>query len=279
MPALYRLAAQKRLPDGFAIVGIAHSARSDDEFRQHLKKAIESHVSEKLDPATVSWLIERSSYVKGEFEDPAAYDRLEQALDRVETARQIPGNRVYYLATPPAAFAPIVKRLGEKGMAREKSEQQGWRRVVVEKPFGTDVASAKVLNRDLLSVFAESQIYRIDHFLGKETVQNIMALRFANGIFESLWNRDRIDHVQITAAETVAVEGRGKFYDATGALRDMVPNHLVPTDDARSRWSRRPASSPTRCAPKKPKCCMPCIPSPRIARCAMSCAGNTARAW
>ena len=226
MPALYRLTAQKRLPDSFAIVGLAHSHRSDDEFRRKLKQALEEHVREKLDPAAVSWLIERVSYVQGEFEDAASYDRLDQALKRIEGERQIPGNRLYYLATPPTAFVPIVKRLGEKGLAREKGEKDGWRRIIIEKPFGTDVISAQALNRQLLSVFAEDQIYRIDHFLGKETVQNIMALRFANGIFESLWNRDRIDHVQITAAETVAVEGRGKFYDATGALRDMVPNHL-----------------------------------------------------
>ena len=228
-PALYRLALHKRLPDGLAIVGFAHSHRSDEEFRRGIKKALDEHAGEQPDQATASWLLERCHYVQGEFEEPAAYDRLDQSLKKIEADRQIPGNRLYYLATPPAAFVPIVKRLGENGLAQEKSEkpdQGGWRRIIVEKPFGTDLVSAQALNRQLLTVFAESQIYRIDHFLGKETVQNIMALRFANGIFESLWNRDRIDHVQITAAETVGVEGRGKFYDATGALRDMVPNHL-----------------------------------------------------
>jgi glucose-6-phosphate 1-dehydrogenase len=226
MPALYRLTVQRRLPDGFAVVGLAHSHRSDEQFRGGLRQALEAHVGEKLDPAATSWLLERSSYVQGEFEDPAAYDRLDQVLKRIESERHIPGNRLFYLATPPSAFVPIVKRLGEKGLAQEKEPKDGWQRIIVEKPFGTDLKSAQELNRELLSVFSESQIYRIDHFLGKETVQNIMALRFANGIFESLWNRDRIDHVQITAAETIAVDGRGKFYDATGALRDMVPNHL-----------------------------------------------------
>jgi glucose-6-phosphate 1-dehydrogenase len=226
MPALYRLAAQKRLPEEFAIVGLAHSHRSEDEFRRGLKQALDQHVGEKLDQATVAWLLDRCSYVQGEFQDAVAYDRLDQALKKIETDRRIPGNRLYYLATPPGAFVPIVKRLGEKGLAREQDPKDGWRRIIVEKPFGTDLVSAQALNQQLLNVFEESQIYRIDHFLGKETVQNIMALRFANGIFESLWNRDRIDHVQITATETVAVEGRGKFYDATGALRDMVPNHL-----------------------------------------------------
>ena len=226
MPALYRLKVQKHLPDAFAVVGFAHSHRSDDEFRGLLKQALEQYTGEKLDPAVVAWLIERCSYVQGEFEDSAAYQRLDEALAKIEAQRQIPGNRLFYLATPPNAFVPIVKRLGEKKLADEQGPQHGWRRVIVEKPFGSDLISAQALNRQLLAVFAESQIYRIDHFLGKETVQNILALRFANGIFESLWNRDRIDHVQITAAETVAVEGRGKFYDATGALRDMVPNHL-----------------------------------------------------
>lgn len=226
IPALYRLRVQSRLPDAFAIVGLAHSHRSDDELRRGFKQALEQHAGEKLDPAAVSWLLERSSYVQGEFQDAAAYERLDQALAKIEAERHIPGNRLYYLATPPTAFVPIVSRLGEKGLAQEKNPNLGWRRVIVEKPFGTDLLSAQALNKQLLNVFAESQIYRIDHFLGKETVQNILALRFANGIFESLWNRDRIDHVQITAAETVAVEGRGKFYDATGALRDMVPNHL-----------------------------------------------------
>ena len=226
IPALYRLALHKRLPDAFAVVGLAHSAKSHDEFRRLLKQGLDQFAGEKLDATTVSWLLDRVSYVQGEFEDPAAYDRLDQALKKIEGDYKIPGNRLYYLATPPSAFVPVVQRLGEKGLAKEKDEKDGWRRIIIEKPFGTDLISAQALNKHLLSAFNESQIYRIDHFLGKETVQNIMALRFANGIFESLWNRDRIDHVQITAAETVGVEGRGKFYDATGALRDMVPNHL-----------------------------------------------------
>ena len=223
MPTIYRLAAAKQLSDSFAIVGFAHSDRSDDNFRELLHKGLTDHAGQKLSAKIVTWLLDRASYVQGEFEDAAAYDRLEAKLNEVEKKRKIPGNRVYYLATPPSAFVPIVKCLGDKNLTHE---DKGWRRIIVEKPFGTDLASAKDLNKKLLSVFAESQIYRIDHFLGKETVQNIMALRFANGLFESLWNRDRIDHVQITAAESVGVESRGKFYDETGALRDMVPNHL-----------------------------------------------------
>ena len=134
------------------------------------------------------------------------------------------GNCLFYLATPASVFATIVRRLGEAGLVREKGSF--WRRVIIEKPFGSDLSSAQALNHDILAVLAETQIYRIDHYLGKETVQNIMVLRFANELFEPLWNRDHIDHVQITVAETVGVERRGKFYDATGALRDMVPNHL-----------------------------------------------------
>ena len=146
-------------------------------------------------------------------------------LGQLETERQTGGNCIFYLAMPPGALRLIVRRLAEAGLMREDGR---WRRVVVEKPFGTDLASAEALNRDLLAVVEEQQIYRMDHYLGKETVQNIMVLRFANGLFEPLWNRDHIDHVQITVAETVGVEHRGKFYDATGALRDMVPNHAVP---------------------------------------------------
>jgi glucose-6-phosphate 1-dehydrogenase len=223
MPTIYRLAARKQLSNAFAIIGFAHSERSDENFRGLLRKGLEEHTGQKLSEKVVTWLLDRASYVQGEFEDAAAYDRLDAKLKQVENEQKIPGNRVYYLATPPSAFVPIVERLGEKNLAHE---EQGWRRIIVEKPFGTDLASAKALNKKLLTVFSESQIYRIDHFLGKETVQNIMALRFANGLFESLWNRDRIDHVQITAAESVGVEGRGKFYEPTGALRDMVPNHL-----------------------------------------------------
>src|SRR6185437_3262040 len=169
----------------------------------------------KVKPAIVDKLLAKLAYVHGEFQDPATYERLKG---------QLSGNCLYYLATPPSAFAEVVRQLGRAGLTRE--EKGAWRRVIVEKPFGTDLASARALNRDLLSTLDERQIFRIDHYLGKETVQNIMVLRFANGLFEPLWGREHVDHVQITVAETVSVESRGKFYDATGALRDMVPNHL-----------------------------------------------------
>ena len=163
-------------------------------------------------------------YLQGDFADAATYTKIAAKLKEVEARHQTGGNVLFYLATPPSVFAPIVEQLGKAGLVRE--DEGHWRRVIVEKPFGTDLQSAQALNRKLLAVLAEKQIYRIDHYLGKETVQNIMVFRFANGIFEPLWNRNHVDHVQITVAETVDVGTRGKFYDATGALRDMVPNHL-----------------------------------------------------
>ena len=161
---------------------------------------------------------------QGEPDDEATYRKIAHELAGIEHERGTKGNRLFYLATPPAGFAPIGRHLGQSGLARE--ENGAWRRVVIEKPFGTDLNSARALNQKLLGILKEHQIFRIDHYLGKETVQNIMVLRFANGLFEPIWNRNHIDHVQITVAESLAVGRRGSYYDATGALRDMVPNHL-----------------------------------------------------
>src|SRR6266700_1671684 len=168
-------------------------------------------------------LSERMHYVAGELDDPKTYDAISRQLK--EQVRRTDGNALFYLAVPPSGFASTIEHLSESGLTRE--DDHGWRRVIIEKPFGADVVSAQVLNQNIHRRLAEEQVYRIDHYLGKETVQNIMVLRFANGLFEPLWNRDHIDHVQITVAETLGVERRGKFYDATGALRDMVPNHLL----------------------------------------------------
>ena len=161
--------------------------------------------------------------IEADPKDPASFDAMSEQLDELEAARKTGGNRLFYLATPPSAFLPISRELGRTGMLDENG---AWRRLVVEKPFGTDLASAKALNSELLKLVEEQQIYRIDHYLGKETVQNILVLRFANGMFEPIWNRNHIDHVQITVDEKLGVGHRGSFYDATGALRDMVPNHL-----------------------------------------------------
>ena len=222
MPALYHLAAANLLPEGFAVIGVARSPISDVQFRAHIGRALEKFAGVKLAATTRKWLLERLSYLVGDFDDPKLFEQLGAAL--AHRRRGGHGNVLFYLATPPTVFATLAENLGRSGLTR--ADGSAWSRLVVEKPFGTDLDSARELNRRLLAIFAEDQIFRIDHFLGKETVQNVLALRFANNLFESLWNRDRIDHVQITVAETVDVAGRGAFYDATGALRDMVPNHL-----------------------------------------------------
>jgi glucose-6-phosphate 1-dehydrogenase len=224
VPALYNLRSARLLPEHFALIGVARAEKDNETFRGEIADGLRKFGSDRILTDDWRWLAERVSYLRGDFDDPAVYEAMAKRLAAAEETHHIGGNVLFYLATPPEAFATIVRRLGESGLVRE--DENRWRRVVVEKPFGTDLQSAQALNRKLLEVLAEHQIYRIDHYLGKETVQNIMVLRFANGIFEPLWNRDRISHVQITVAETVGVERRGKFYDATGALRDMVPNHL-----------------------------------------------------
>jgi glucose-6-phosphate 1-dehydrogenase len=219
-PALYNLKRAKLLPEQFAVIGVAHHDMDDGSFRQALRSGVHDLVGDAMVTGDWDWLARRMRYMRGEFEDPQTYSRLAQAI----AASDGTGNVLFYLATPAEVFSTVVSRLGASGLVCES--ERGWRRIVVEKPFGSDLASAEALNREILGVVAETQVFRIDHYLGKETVQNILVLRFANGLFEPLWNREHIDHVQITAAETVGVEGRGKFYEATGALRDMVPNHL-----------------------------------------------------
>jgi glucose-6-phosphate 1-dehydrogenase len=224
VPALYNLAASGLLPDHFALVGVARSEMTADAFRGELRKSLREFSIRSVDETIVRRLIEAATFVQGDPDDPESFKRLGKALDHIDATRGTLGNRLYYLATPPSAFRPIACQLGQSDLAR--ADSGGWRRIIIEKPFGTDLKSAQRLNHDLGSVFDESQIFRIDHYLGKETVQNILVLRFANGLFEPIWNRDHIDHVQITVAETLGVGRRGRFYDATGALRDMVPNHL-----------------------------------------------------
>jgi glucose-6-phosphate 1-dehydrogenase len=226
LPALFNLRAARLLPDNFAIVGIARAAKDDNAFRAELAGALRMYgdAGTSASRSDVDWLAQRMFYLRGDFDDQSTYGKLAQVLAKTDQIQSTGGNYLFYLATPPQEFAAIPRRLSQAGLLRETDGH--WRRVIIEKPFGADLRSAQELNSKLLSVLAESQIYRIDHYLGKETVQNILVLRFANGLFEPLWNRHHIDHVQITVAETVTVEQRGKFYDATGALRDMVPNHL-----------------------------------------------------
>jgi glucose-6-phosphate 1-dehydrogenase len=224
LPALYNLAATDLLPDKFCIVGIARKAMPNDALRDSLMKGLREFATRPVDDAIAKRLLECVTCIAADPKDPASFDRMREQLEKLEANRATGGYRLFYLATPPDAFAPIARELGRTGMLKE--DGGAWRRLIVEKPFGTDLESAKALNNELLKIADEHQIYRIDHYLGKETVQNILVLRFANGMFEPIWNRNHIDHIQITVDEKLGVGHRGSFYDATGALRDMVPNHL-----------------------------------------------------
>ncbi|MGZ4833637.1 MAG: glucose-6-phosphate dehydrogenase [Terriglobales bacterium] len=223
-PALYNLAAANLLPKEFAIVGYAYASGTDDSFRTQLTQDMKELATNPIDQHVWAWFLERIHYVQGDFQDPAGFQRLSAKLTEVEKDHGTQGNRFFYLAVAPKFFAEVVRQLGNAGLA---SEDKGkYARVVIEKPFGRDLQSAKQLNREIKQVLEEKQIYRIDHYLGKETVQNLLVFRFSNSIAEPLWNRNLIDHVQITAGETVGVEHRGGYYETSGALRDMVPNHL-----------------------------------------------------
>lgn len=224
IPALYNLAESDLLPERFCIVGIVRKPMKPDELRDSLMRGLRKFATRAIKDDVAQRLLGCLVCIEADPSDPESFDRMRQALESEESSRATSGNRLFYLATPPNAFAPIARQLGRVGLLREDNGY--WRRLVIEKPFGTDLASAKALNDELLKVATEHQLYRIDHYLGKETVQNILVLRFANGMFEPIWNRQHIDHVQISVDEKLAVGHRGSFYDATGALRDMVPNHL-----------------------------------------------------
>ena len=224
IPAIYHLKRSELLPENFAIAGVARTEQTDDSFRDGLGKALKQFAGEAVDTSAWDWLASRMRYLSGDLDDPSTYQRLARLLEEMDRTFATSGNYLFYFAVPSSAFEGIVKQLGAAGLVREVPGH--WRRVVVEKPFGSDLPSARELNRVLCEHLHEDQIFRIDHYLGKETVQNIMVLRFANGLLEPLWNRNHIDHVQITVAESIGVEKRGRFYDSTGALRDMVPNHL-----------------------------------------------------
>src|SRR6476620_10411836 len=231
VPALYNLVGARRLPDEFRIVGVDLASKTTEEWHTGLTETMQGFVGsdaefavDHIDQNVWQWLTDRMSYLQGDLTNAEMYRQLDAHLAGLDKTAGTAGNRLFYLAIADRFFSVAVAGLGAAGLVTEKHGR--WRRVVIEKPFGHDLASAKALNREILKHLQENQIYRIDHFLGKETVQNIMALRFANGLFEPMWNREHIDHVQITAAETVGVEHRGKFYEKTGALRDMVPNHV-----------------------------------------------------
>jgi glucose-6-phosphate 1-dehydrogenase len=227
IPALYNLARTNLLPRNLALVGVDHNKRSSEEWTAQLKDflgQVLSKNSEEVDEALWQQVSRSMTFLSGDFEKPDTYGRLKDVLADLDEKQSLDGNVLFYMAVADRFFPIIAGKLGETGLV--ECHAKGFRRLIVEKPFGHDLVSARALNACLLKWLKEEQIYRIDHFLGKETVQNIMALRFANGLFEPIWNRDRIDHVQITVAESIGVETRGKFYEVTGALRDMVPNHL-----------------------------------------------------
>ncbi|HKO60477.1 MAG TPA: glucose-6-phosphate dehydrogenase [Pyrinomonadaceae bacterium] len=225
IPALYNLKHSNCLSDNFAVLGLARGEMSENEFRRRMREDMNEFATDEIDDDEWQWLAERLHYVAGDFDDDETYARMKARVEELDQQHRAAGNCVFYLATAPQYFAPIVKQLGRVELTNEDNEQ--WRRVIIEKPFGRDLESARQLNQEIKQVLDEDQIYRIDHYLGKETVQNIMVFRFSNGMFEPTWNRQYIDSVQITAAEKVGVEQRGAYYESTGALRDMVPNHLL----------------------------------------------------
>jgi glucose-6-phosphate 1-dehydrogenase len=225
LPALYNLHRAGLLPPESSIVGFARRPFTDESFRDEMRGAVEKHSRVPISQGIWEGFAEGIRYQQGNFEDPAAFRGLAEQLESIDAERGTQGNRLFYLATPPSTYVEIIQNLGHSGLARQGRDS--WARIVVEKPFGHDLESARDLNHQVLQVFDESQVYRIDHYLGKETVRNILVFRFANGIFEPVWNRRYVDHVQITVAEDLGVEGRGAFYEEAGAARDILQNHML----------------------------------------------------
>ena len=228
VPALWSMFQGRVLPEPFAVIGVARSEMTNEQFRARMREAI-AEFARVQPPTQRVWdrFAQALFYYTGDPANPDLYSGLREYLRQVEQERGIGGNRLFYCATPPSLYPPLVRRLGEAGLNRPPEGSGGWVRIVIEKPFGRDLASARALNQVVASVFAEDQVYRIDHYLGKETVQNVLVFRWANGIFEPLWNRNHVDHVQITVGETIGVEARGAYYEEAGALRDMIQNHIL----------------------------------------------------
>ncbi len=228
VPALYSLSRKRLIPAGFTIVGLSRSPMTDQQYcvklREWVDKDREGAVS---DEETWGPFAQGIHYLPADYHDTATYQRLAATLSAHDTTRGTEGNRVFYLATAPSDYVDIIRNLGASGLNRDQAGKRGWVRIIIEKPFGRDLSSARALNREVSAVFSEDQVYRIDHYLGKETVQNLLVFRFANGIFEPVWNRQYIDHVQITAAENIGVGTRGAYYEEAGALRDMIQNHIM----------------------------------------------------
>jgi glucose-6-phosphate 1-dehydrogenase len=225
MPSLYRLAYERRLPQGFAVVGTSRTPLSDEQFRAKMRESVEKFLENSPFDAALWEDFERGLfYVSGNLFEAPLYEEIKTKLAAIAAERKTGGNVLFYLSTQPSQYGPAIERIGAAGLRRAEN---AWRRIVIEKPFGHDTASARELAGQVHGVFEEDQVYRIDHYLGKETVQNILAFRFGNGIFEPLWNRRYVNHVQITGAEAIGVEGRGAYYQEAGALRDMIQNHLL----------------------------------------------------
>jgi len=228
LPALYNLALARQLPDHFCVVGYARSDLSHEEFRRKMRHAVGGSSAEAATNDSLGEsFFQNLYYVRGGYAELEGYRRLKEFLSRIERGRPARSNRILYLATPPDLYAPVIRQIGAVGLGRGDERGGGWARVVVEKPFGVDLETARELNRELHEVFDEKELYRIDHYLGKETVQNILVFRFGNAVFEPIWNRRYVDHVQITAAESLGVEGRGAYYEKAGVVRDMFQNHLL----------------------------------------------------
>jgi glucose-6-phosphate 1-dehydrogenase len=225
LPALYNLKALKLLPENFAVIGVAVSDSNDELFRTQITSDIQQFATRPVDQAEWDDFSKRSYYLSGDFNNPETFQHLGAKIKDVQKTWNLSGNVLFYLAIAPTFFGKVVEQLGNAGLTEEKPD--AWRRVIIEKPFGHDLQSARDLNADLTKHVAESQIYRIDHYLGKETVQNIMVFRFGNSVFEPIWNRRYIDYVQITVAEELGVELRGGYYDHSGVTRDMVQNHIL----------------------------------------------------
>jgi glucose-6-phosphate 1-dehydrogenase len=224
LPAIYNLAHEGALPERFNLIGVSRSDMSDDKYRDDARESIKEHSRREPDDQVLEKLLEQLRYVTGSFDDDSMFDRLGDELGKFDEEAGSVFNRIFYLSTAPGFFGQIVEKLGEHGLDKLEEAEV---RVVIEKPFGTRESEAQALNRQVLKVLKESQVYRIDHYLGKETVQNMLALRFANGMFEPIWNRNFIDYVQITAAEDLGIGRRAEYYDSSGALRDLVQNHML----------------------------------------------------
>ena len=228
IPALFYLTRERMLPAGFSVVGCARTPGSDDSFRDEMGQAVKTYLKLTSESdAFVEGFSKGIFYVAEDFGDPAAYGQLKNLLDRLDQERGTSGNRLFYLATPPSFFPVIVKHLGAAGLGKPKFPGQSWTRIIIEKPFGRDLSGARELNRVVTEVFNEEQVYRIDHYLGKETVQNLLVFRYANGIFEPFWNRRYISNVQLSVAEDLGVENRGSYYEEAGLVRDMIQNHVL----------------------------------------------------